>query len=86
MIRAMKIREAQEFSNKVVDILKHERIKRNISQYEIAHHCEISKSSISYIEKHERHPTLYSLTIIASYLDINLSDILKEAENKKPSK
>lgn len=76
----MKIREAQTFSDAVVDILKRERIKKGISQYKIAQACEISKSALSYIEKHERRPTLQTLAIIADYLDADLSAIIKEAQ------
>ena len=78
----MKIREAQLFSDEVVDILKEERIKQGVSQYQIALDCEISKSALSYIEKHERRPTLYSLAIIAGYLGVNLSDVIKKAEKR----
>lgn len=78
----MKIREAQTFSDAVVEILKKERIRRGISQYKIAQACDISKSALSYIEKHERRPTLQTLSIIADYLGVKLSDIIKQAENE----
>lgn len=46
----MKIRDAHKFSDRVVDILREERIKQGVSQYQIALHCDISKSALSYIE------------------------------------
>lgn len=58
----MKIRDAHKFSDRVVDILREERIKQGVSQYQIALHCDISKSALSYIEKHERRPTLYDFS------------------------
>ena len=79
----MKIRDAHKFSDRVVDILREERIKQGVSQYQIALHCDISKSALSYIEKHERRPTLDTLAIIASYLNIKLSDLIRLAENTK---
>lgn len=82
MIDLMKIRTSQTFSDQVVDRLKAERIKQGISQYKLAKDCDIGKSTVNYIESHTRKPTFYMLVIIAAYLNVNLSDIIKEVEQK----
>ena len=76
----MKIREAQIFSDKVVDVLTQVRIDKGISRYQIAQKCEITEAALSYIERHERRPTIYTLKIIAEFLNVKLSDIFKQAE------
>jgi len=77
----MNIRQAHTFSNKVVDALIKERQRKNITKYQISKNCGISEAALSYIERHERHPTLYTLKMIADAIGINLSDIIKDIEN-----
>ncbi len=82
MITLMKIREAQNFSDEVVDLLVQERIKQNISRYRLAKECGITETALSYIERHERRPTLYTLKMIADTLNIQLADIIKNIEKE----
>lgn len=77
----MNIREAHEFSNKVIDVLIKERQKLGISRYKISQLSGISEAALSYIENHERHPTLSTLKQIASALNINLYEIIKKVED-----
>lgn len=77
----MKIREAQIFSDEVVDILTQIRIDKGVSRYRIAQKCEITEAALSYIERHERRPTIYTLKIIADFLNVKLHDIFKQAED-----
>lgn len=51
MIAVMKIREAQTFSDEVVDLLVQERIRQNISRYRLAKECGITEAALSYIER-----------------------------------
>ena len=78
----MKIREAQLFSDKVVNLLIQERIKQNMSRYQLAKKCSLSETALSYIERHERRPTLYTLKMIADTLNIQLSDIIQTVEKE----
>lgn len=77
-IGIMNKREAQEISNKVVAFLREERIKRGISQYKLAKDTGMSKSSILYIENLTQHPSLYTTLLIANYLGVDLSEILRK--------
>lgn len=78
----MKIREAQKFSDITVDILTNERIKQNISRYKLAQSCNLTEAALSYIERHERRPTLYTLKMLVDALNLNLTDIISKAEKE----
>lgn len=82
MVCSMKIREAQTFSDKVVDLLIQKRTAQNISRYRLSQQSGISEAALSYIERHERRPTLYTLQMIADTLGLRLSDVIKEAEKE----
>ena len=70
-------RKAQNFSDKVVTILKEERIQQKISQYRMANDIGMSKSSILYIENLKQRPSFYTIVMMASYLKLDLSKIIK---------
>ena len=53
-----------------------------MSQYKLAHGCGLSKTSIAYIERNENKPTLRALIMIADYLNVDLSEYLKQALEK----
>lgn len=76
----MKIREAQIFSDKVVALLKKEQQDKGISNYTLAQLSGISEASISYIYRNQRHPTLYTLKMIADALNLSLADIIARVE------
>lgn len=73
----MNKRDAQEISNQIVAVLREERIKKGISQYKLAKDTGMSKSSILYIENCTQHPTLYTAILIANYLDVDISEVIK---------
>ena len=74
----MKKRQAQEISDKIVAILREERIKKGITQYKMAKETGMSKSSILYIENFTQRPTLYTVLLLADYLGVDFSQVVKE--------
>ncbi len=76
----MNKRDAQKLSDKIVAILRQERIKKGISQYKMAKDIGMSKSSILYIENLTQHPSLYTVLLIANYLNVDISQIIKNAQ------
>ncbi|MCL2331093.1 MAG: helix-turn-helix domain-containing protein [Proteobacteria bacterium] len=78
----MNKRQAQKLSDQVITSLRKQRLGKNITQYKLAKETGISKSSIYYIESLKQRPTLYTLLMIADYLEVNLSDIIKQFEDK----
>ena len=79
----MNKREAQEISNSIVDVLQDIRIKRGITQYKLAQGIGMSKSSIFYIENHTQHPSLYTVIMIANYLEVDLGDIIASIKKNR---
>lgn len=77
----MKIREAQNFSDEVVRLLVEERDKRKLTNYQVAQKSNLSPAALSYIERNERRPTLYSLKQIADAIGVKLSDIIRRVED-----
>ena len=82
----MKIRDAQIFSDKVVDIIRIEQQRMGISNYTLAQRANLSEASLSYIYHHKRRPTLYTLALIADKLGISLSEIIERAERESNKK
>lgn len=82
----MKIREAQNFSDEVVKLLVEERLNRNLTNYQIAQKSNISDAALSYIERNERRPTLYTLKQIADAIGVKLSDIIRRVEDAESLK
>lgn len=76
----MNKREAQINSDKVIELLKKERIRQGISMTKMAEDIGMSKSSLSYIEHLTQKPALYTVMMIASYLKVSLSKILSLTE------
>lgn len=75
----MNKREAQHISDKVVTMLKEERIRKGLTQYRVALDTGLSKNSILYIERLTQKPSFYTLVILADYLEADLSEIIKKA-------
>ena len=76
----MKIRNAQKFSDMVVDSIFKEAERLHVSNYKIAKDCGISEASLSYIKHHKTRPTLYTLKLISDSIDVDLSKFLIEVE------
>jgi len=62
----------------LADNLRHERSVRQISQDELADICDLHRTYIGGIERCERNITLSTLEKIATALDIDALDSLKE--------
>ena len=78
----MKIRDAQNLSNKIVDAIFENNEKQDIKNYEIAKRTNISQMALSYIKRHKRQPTLYILLMIANATGVKLSKIISEFEDE----
>lgn len=61
------------------------RQKKGISQEVLSGLADIGRSHLSAIERGERKPTMETLYRLASALDVNMSDIVKEIENQLES-
>ncbi len=71
-------REAQILSDKVIDELVKIREAKGISPYRVWKDTGLAQSTVSDIESHEIHPTLYVTMIIADYLGVDLGEIISK--------
>ena len=74
----MKKRQAQEISDQIVAVLRQKRLEQGITQYKMAKDTGMSKSSILYIENHTQRPTLYTVLLLADYLGVDFSQVVRE--------
>lgn len=72
----MNKREARNFMNKVITVLRNERLKQDMSQYELAKRSGVDKTTISNIESFEQNPTGITLYLIAKALNVRLGQII----------
>ena len=68
----------------VGETISYFRKKKNISQEVLSGLADIGRTHLSAIERGERKPTLETLFRISSALDIKMSEIVKEIENRLP--
>jgi transcriptional regulator with XRE-family HTH domain len=73
-------KERQFFCSQVARILREERVKRNLSMTAVAAKAGLSQQMISYVEREMRNPGLDTLLRITEVLEIDLADIIKQAQ------
>lgn len=64
---------------RVAEILRRERLTRNLSLTRVAEGAALSRQAIAYFERGQRIPTLDTLLRIAGVLDVDLADVIREA-------
>lgn len=63
------------------EILKRERNNKSLSQEELAYLSDLDRTYISMLERGKRQPSLKTIFMLASTLDILPSEIIVEVEN-----
>lgn len=58
------------------DLVKEERLRRELSQNALAERAHVSLRTVSDIESYNGNPRLETLSLLASYLDISLDSII----------
>ena len=59
--------------------IKSERLRRGISQEELAEKCDISRNSVSLIETGKINPTIIRVIDIARVLKVDINSLIKDA-------
>lgn len=72
--------DAEKLSQRVVEILEQERIKRKITKLCISKETGISRTAITLMVKKQNSPTLRTLMMVASAVGVDLKDIIDKAE------
>lgn len=58
------------------DLVKEERLRRNLSQNTLAENVHVSLRTISDIENYNANPRLETLSLLAKYLNISLDSVI----------
>jgi len=72
----------QAVCSRVAQLLRREREKRGLSMNLVAERAGLSQQMVSYVEREMRNPTLETLLRIAAALEIDLAEILAQAEKQ----
>ena len=70
----------ESVSSHTVKLLRQERERRGVSMTRLAETAGLSQGMISLVEHEQRNPSLDTLLRICVALEINLSDVLSQAE------
>ncbi len=78
--------EAREHVARVVERLRAIREERGVSRYRLSKETGLSTSGLRHMETGQVSPTLYFLLLIARCLEVDLAEILEDAqqETKRP--
>lgn len=82
----MTIPNEDTFYKDLADRIKTERLKRNLSQEDLAVKLDLTRASIINLEKGRHRPSIYQLITIASYFNVDytvLIPIVIERQKKK---
>lgn len=67
----------EDYSKRLGDNLKKIRMKKSITQIEIAKKLGVDRSFVSNIENGKTNPTLSTITNLANALDVPVNELLK---------
>jgi len=70
----------------VARVLREKREERGLSMRRLAHQAGLSQAMISFVERELRNPTLDTLLRIANVLEVDLADVLRQAQKAQASK
>jgi transcriptional regulator with XRE-family HTH domain len=69
----------QVVCSRVAKILRQERVKRGLSMNVVAERAGLSQQMVSYVEREMRNPTLETLLRIASALQVDFAQVMRQA-------
>lgn len=72
--------DAEILSQRVVEILEQERLKRKITKLRISKETGISRTAITLLVKKQNSPTLRTLMMVASAVGVDLKEVIRKAE------
>jgi transcriptional regulator with XRE-family HTH domain len=88
-LAALNLEKSLKFSRAVVSAIQTARKSQGLSQQRLAEMAGISRSAVTMIESGARNPTLFVCHALAESLDLDLSELIREAhqslQSKRPS-
>ncbi len=76
----------EEIQNALSVVIKRQRDKKGISQFDLAVGSDLHRTMIEFIERRKRMPTIHSFLKIAEALDTSPSSLMKELEEELSKK
>ena len=58
--------------------IKKFRLRKGFTQYELADKCQINRNYIGMLERGERNPTYFTLLAVATGLEVELYELIKD--------
>jgi DNA-binding XRE family transcriptional regulator len=78
--RMPSLKSQQAVCSRVAQLLRQAREKQGLSMNLVAERAGLSQQMVSYVEREMRNPTLESLLRIAAALEIDLANVIREAQ------
>jgi len=72
----------EQICSGVAQILKEQRLKRNLTRTEVAGQAGLNRQTIAFIETQERTPTIDTLLRVSDVLGMKLEDVIRDAREK----
>lgn len=76
----MKRENAEIITQRVVEILEQERVKKNITKTEINNKTGLSRTAWTLMVSKKNSPTLRTLLMVADVIGVDLKEVIKQAE------
>lgn len=76
-------RRIQAVCTQVAAILRSERERQSLSMSAVAEKAGLSQQMVSYVERNMRGPTLETLLRLSAALDVDLVDLLRQAQQER---
>lgn len=76
----MKRENAEIITQRVVEILEQERVKKNITKTEINNKTGLSRTAWTLTVSKKNSPTLRTLLMVADVIGVDLKEAIKQAE------
>lgn len=77
----MKRENAEIITQRVVEILEQERVKKNITKTEINNKTGLSRTAWTLTVSKKNSPTLRTLLMVADVIGVDLKEVIAQAEN-----
>jgi transcriptional regulator with XRE-family HTH domain len=72
----MIIPNAEKFYDELGGLIKTERLKRKITQDDLAYQLDLTRASVINLEKGRHRPSIYQIIVIAKYFDMDYTKLI----------
>jgi len=73
-------KKCEAIESALAHLIEQKRLEAGLSKYELAHRAGLDETSIRRVERQERRPAFNTLLKVAHGLEVNLSELIQQAE------